>query len=42
MRDLPLIENGLGGSLYEKRLVCRIRRDIERVEYLRGRYGPAG
>ena len=37
--DLPLIEAGLNGSLYEKRLVCRIRRDIERVEFLRARYG---
>ncbi len=37
--DLPLIEAGLTGSLYERRLVCRIRRDIERVEILRKRYG---
>jgi hypothetical protein len=35
---LPLIENGLTGSLYERRLICRIRRDIERVEFLRERY----
>lgn len=40
--DLPLIESGLEGSLYERRLVCRIRRDIERVEFLRQRYGAAG
>jgi hypothetical protein len=40
--DLPLIETGLVGSLYERRLVCRIRRDIERVEFLRERYGAAG
>jgi uncharacterized protein YecT (DUF1311 family) len=40
--DLPLIEAGLTGSLYERRLVCRIRRDIERVEFLRARYGPDG
>jgi hypothetical protein len=37
--DLPLIENGLDGSLYQRRLVCRIRRDIERVETLKSRYG---
>ncbi len=37
--DLPLIEAGLTGSVYERRLVCRIRRDIERVEFLRERYG---
>ena len=37
--DLPLIESGLTGSLYERRLICRIRRDIERVEFLRERYG---
>jgi uncharacterized protein YecT (DUF1311 family) len=40
--DLPLIENGLIGSLYERRLICRIRRDIERVEFLRARYGAGG
>ena len=40
--DLPLIERGLDGSLYERRLICRIRRDIERVEFLRQRYGAAG
>lgn len=40
--DLPLIETGLVGSLYERRLICRIRRDIERVEFLRERYGAAG
>ena len=37
--DLPLVEVGLSGSLYERRLVCRIRRDIDRVEILRERYG---
>jgi uncharacterized protein YecT (DUF1311 family) len=37
--DLPLIETGLTGSLYERRLMCRIRRDIERVEALQRRYG---
>jgi uncharacterized protein YecT (DUF1311 family) len=40
--DLPLIETGLAGSLYERRLMCRIRRDVERVEVLRERYGAAG
>jgi uncharacterized protein YecT (DUF1311 family) len=40
--DLALIENGLAGSLYERRLVCRIRRDVERVEFLRERYGARG
>jgi uncharacterized protein YecT (DUF1311 family) len=37
--DLPLIEAGLNGSLYERRLICRIRRDIDRVEFLKARYG---
>ena len=37
--DLPLIETGLIGSLYERRLICRIRRDVERVEFLRERFG---
>ena len=40
--DLPLVETGLSGSLYERRLVCRIRRDIDRAETLRDRYGDAG
>jgi uncharacterized protein YecT (DUF1311 family) len=40
--DLPLIETGLSGSLYERRLMCRIRRDVERVEALRQRYGAEG
>ena len=40
--DLPLIETGLSGSLYERRLMCRIRRDIERGEFLRRTYGAAG
>jgi uncharacterized protein YecT (DUF1311 family) len=40
--DLPLIEQGLDGGLYERRLRCRIRRDIDRIEVLRERYGPAG
>ena len=40
--DLPLIENGLAGSIYERRLICRIRRDIERVQFLRDRYGGRG
>jgi hypothetical protein len=40
--DLPLIEAGLTGSLYERRLICRIRRDVERVEFLRERYGAQG
>ena len=40
--DLPLIENGLMGSLYERRLLCRLRRDIARVEFLRARYGAGG
>jgi uncharacterized protein YecT (DUF1311 family) len=38
---LPLIENGLGGALYEARLICRIRRDIERRETLAARYVAA-
>ena len=38
--DLPLIEAGLDGSLYERRLRCRLRRDIDRAEFLRERYGP--
>jgi uncharacterized protein YecT (DUF1311 family) len=37
--DLPLVEAGLSGSVYERRLVCRIRRDIDRAESLRERYG---
>jgi hypothetical protein len=37
--DLPLIEAGLEGGLYERRLRCRISRDIDRVEFLRGHYG---
>ena len=37
--DLPLVETGLSGSLYERRLICRIRRDVERVEALRAHYG---
>jgi uncharacterized protein YecT (DUF1311 family) len=40
--DLPLIEAGLEGSIYERRLRCRLRRDIDRVEFLRVRYGPQG
>lgn len=40
--DLPLIEAGLTGSLYERRLMCRIRRDVERAEVLRERYGAEG
>jgi uncharacterized protein YecT (DUF1311 family) len=40
--DLALIENGLIGSLYERRLICRIRRDIERMDFLRERYGARG
>ena len=40
--DLPLIETGLTGSLYERRLMCRIRRDVERGEVLRERYGGEG
>jgi uncharacterized protein YecT (DUF1311 family) len=40
--DLPLVETGLSGSMYERRLVCRIRRDIDRAETLRDRYGDAG
>lgn len=39
--DLPLIEAGLSGSLYERRLMCRIRRDVERGEALRERYSGA-
>jgi uncharacterized protein YecT (DUF1311 family) len=39
--DLPLIEAGLEGSLYERRLRCRLRRDIDRAEFLRDRYGAA-
>ena len=40
--DLPLVEAGLTGSLYERRLMCRIRRDVERAEILRERYGAEG
>lgn len=40
--DLPLIENGLVGSIYERRLICRIRRDVDRAEFLRQRYGVWG
>ena len=32
--ELALIETGLGPSLFESRFICRIRRDIERVETL--------
>ena len=37
--DLALIESGLTTTLYEARLVCRIRRDLERVEALSAHYG---
>ncbi len=37
--DLALIETGLTATLYEARLVCRIRRDLERVEALSAHYG---
>jgi hypothetical protein len=37
--DLPLMENGLTGALYARRLECRIRRDVEGAEFLRARYG---
>ena len=35
---LTLIEIGLTGTLYEARLVCRIRRNLERVEALSAHY----
>jgi hypothetical protein len=38
---LALIESGVGGPLSEARLVCRIRRDLERVDALDRRYGTA-
>ena len=38
-RILALIETGLTTTLYEARLVCRIRRDLERVEALSAHYG---
>jgi len=37
--ELTLIERDLTGSLFEARLVCRIRRNLERVEVLSERYG---
>ena len=37
--DLALIEVGLEGALYQRRLQCRIKRDNERVEALGARYG---
>ncbi len=37
--ELALIENGLTGALYARRLECRIRRDVERAAFLRERYG---
>ena len=37
--DLPLVETGLDGSLFQRRLLCRIQRDVDRVETLRQRYG---
>jgi hypothetical protein len=37
--DLAMIESGLNGGLYEVRLVCRIRRNLERVQDLSTRYG---
>ena len=37
--DLVLIERGLEGPLFEARLICRIRRNGERVEALEARYG---
>jgi uncharacterized protein YecT (DUF1311 family) len=39
--DLTLVESGLDGGLYERRLRCRISRDIDRAEFLRGHYGAA-
>jgi uncharacterized protein YecT (DUF1311 family) len=36
---LALVERGVGGALYEARLVCRIRRDVERARALDERYG---
>jgi len=41
-QDLALIEHGLPSSIYEARLVCRIRRNLERAEALEARYGEAG
>jgi hypothetical protein len=39
--NLAIIERAYSGTLYETKLVCRIRRDIERVEALRERYAAA-
>jgi len=36
--DLTLIESGLTGTLYEAHLICRIRRNFERVEALSAHY----
>jgi uncharacterized protein YecT (DUF1311 family) len=36
--ELAMIETGLTGSWYEARLVCRIRRNVERVEVLASHY----
>jgi hypothetical protein len=33
------VESGLTVTLYEARLVCRSRRDLERVEALSAHYG---
>ena len=35
---LTLIESGLTGTLYEVRLLCRMRRNLERVEALSAHY----
>lgn len=37
--DLALLENGLEGTLFEIRSLCRIRRNLERAETLKARYG---
>ena len=37
--DLALLETGLEGTLFEIRALCRIRRNLERAETLKARYG---
>ena len=37
--DLALLETGLEGTLFEIRSLCRIRRNLERAQTLKARYG---
>jgi hypothetical protein len=39
--ELTLIEHDLSGPVFEQRLVCRLRRDLERIDTLDERYGQA-